>query len=714
MGKTKQVKEKKFDRNVEISAPILDPEIIRAIHSPPKERKLDIRHGGFKALLSDLNSQDSTDELTPITDNHVPSYVGISCAVSGYSNYSSYGNKKPLDSLVTTKTTKTTTKNISTLSRSQTSSPTGTRHVNHITIDKSTVNSADEERKELTEKLTASATEHRRSPSPLPPLEDDRHHGAYVGARYCPMPPPSKLVHKHIPLLGIDDDQDPDEVVPEDNNKVEQKIASLYGDNFVEDWRESMSHKSKKEIEHQQNEIKIKAVKSPKDLVNLKPTPKEPEQSKRENTPNLTDVATPNVKVLATVEKQFLNKLLTDENPPMPKSPSPQPIHSPKSSKPSNITPTSTSSVHKTETDAKSAGTIHESSKISPEPRSPSPPSPNLSSSSPSPVTVTREEIIDLDFQSNMTSTEPSAIAPISPLTPELLVQQPQHHIGENLIDTHEDEDERDDYHDQHSQSPVALQLMSPDSGKNESILNEGLVVSQTTDHGVEHIEYEIRAESPVGNQSSPVKIASGVGVANLQSVPEDERDCENLVSFSPEPMGSVNADLVAIAQDTESPSADTTAINQTVALKEPHGIVDLISDTHLSSSVKTEGVDDGSDTIIINNDDNNNGEYYLNLLDQEKSFIMGQVGLAESLLAERESEMDEDTVGKIRSAIGKANLLVNKKCNQFRELCERSIDGDENEQFAVLNDDLAGFWDMLGIQMNEVRKSFESFNLKP
>lgn len=103
MGKSKQQqkestatgKEKKFDRNVEISAPILDPEIIKAIHTPPKGQRLDLKQCGFKALLTDLNSQDSTDEPAPLNDNHVPSYIGISCSVSGYSSYSKRAKYEP-------------------------------------------------------------------------------------------------------------------------------------------------------------------------------------------------------------------------------------------------------------------------------------------------------------------------------------------------------------------------------------------------------------------------------------------------------------------------------------------------------------------------------------------------------------------------------------------------------------------------------------------
>lgn len=586
MGKSKQAKEKKFDRTVEISAPILDPEIIKAIHSPPRGQRLDLKHGGFKALLSDLNSQDSTDEMSPLNENHVPSYIGISCAVSGYSNYSSYA-KRPLTS---SPISKSELGNVSDNNngkelageRARTVSPTARRnqhaehnqHVHHITIDKNNIQSPDEERKELTEKLVASATEHRRSPSPITPTEDDRHHGTYVGARYCPLPPPSKVVNKHIPLLGIDDDQDPDEHVDDQVNKVEQKIANLYGDEFVEGWRESMTHKTKKELPEDKNGGEQQAAVKPKDLVTLKPTPVQTKKPEEDNSQLLADIPTPNAKVLAGVEKQFLNRLLTDENPPMP----------------------------------------------SPPPHSPPPPGREIK-------TPTRPET-------------PNPIeAPTKPESP--ISEKPTSPTPQPSLEPFQVEEEI------HQSAPDATtEVLSPS--------------------GEEHIEYEIRAQSPVDNQASPVRIRSQPEAkADQQQQPHDEcAGDQNLVSFTPEP---------AVTEEALKPTEESQAQPQ----------------------VSTES-------------EINDGRYYMNLLEQEKSFIMSQVTEAEAILAAQESELDEDITGRIRSAIGKANLLVNKKCNQFKGLCESNINANANEQYATLNDDLAGFWDMIRIQIEDVRRSFE------
>lgn len=591
MGKTKQAKEKKFDRNVEISAPILDPEIIKAIHSPPRGQRLDMKHGGFKALLSDLNSQDSTDEMSPLNENHVPSYIGISCAVSGYSNYSSYSKRpsaSPISELRTSNNNNINNSNAH--NRSRTTSPTAHKshqpehpQIHHITVDKNNIQSPDAERKELTEKLIASATEHRRDPSPIPPTEDDRHHGTYVGARYFPMPPPDKVVNKHIPLLGIDDDQNPDN--NEDNsqvNKVEQKIANLYGDDFVEDWRESMTHKAKKELAEDNNRGEQQAnIKNPKDLVTLKPTPVQTKKAEEVDGQQMADVPTPNAKVLAGVEKQFLNKLLTDENPPTPSPP------------PYLQSPVKQTTATKTRRD-----------------------SPTIQSTSETP---TKQEL------------------PTHPASP---------------ID--------------------AIEKVQETSNSARDSLTE---IPQT---GEEHIEYEIRAQSPVDNLASPVRIRSSPEPESEKQRPSSFE--ENLVSLTPEP---VAATVEPIKEEDEGEDDESDSIK------------------HQAQPIEQQQLSTESEI--------NGGSYYLNLLDQEKSFILSQIAEAEATLSAQESELDEDTIGRIRSAIGKANLLLNKKCNQFKELCESNMNANAYEQHATLNDDLAGFWDMIRIQIEDVRKSFEN-----
>lgn len=533
MGKNKQTKEKKINRSVEISAPIVDPELIKKFHSPT--RGLDLRHGGFKALLSDPSSQDSTEEVTILDEYHIPSYIGISCAVSGYTSYSSQarrargGTPNGENSSATLAVNKIKPRPISpVLIKTE-------PHINHITLDKSQKHSADEERRELTEKLTASANESLRSPSPtIPPTEDDRHHGAYVGARYFPLSSPSNAVIKHIPLLGIDDEASQDKVV-EDENKVEQKIASLYGEDFASGWRESMSHKSRKEQDQQD----IGSKKTPKDLVKLKPasTSPTPEKGKGKEKSNEKPLGK---------AKNFLSKMFGGNKSPVPS--------------------TDTEKKAKTETTKESG-----SGRVTP--------AATIESPAPSPIQETSSPVPEPDKQDN---------------------QQ-----GHDTTD-------------------------------------EVLIVSE------------------------PPRMES-VSHPSPQAVVETP---ENLVSLSPEPS---EAQPESIEQTQVDPEEKTTEVEHTSP-----------------SPVQT-----------------NDGRYYLDLVEQEKASISELVRDAEKTLETKGNQLNEDAIGAIRSAIGKANLLMQKKCKQFEELCDANINSSEGEQFATLNEDLAGFWDMLSIQFNEVRKAF-------
>lgn len=564
MGKTKQTKEKKFDRKVEISAPIVDPELIKKFHSPT--RGLDLRHGGFKALLSDPNSQDSTDEVTILDEYHIPSYIGIACAVSGYTSYSSQARRAR-------EGTPNNEDNSLTLSsktniRSRPTSPILIKsepQVHHITLDRSQINSADDERRELTEKLTASANENIRSPSPtIPPTEDDRHHGAYVGARYFPLSPPSNVANRHIPLLGIDDEANQDKVV-DDENKVGQRIANLYGEDFASGWRESMSHKTKKEHDQQEDSDQKKSTKSPKDLVKLKPTSSSPTPPEKKGD-SKEKTSAPLGKA-----KNFFSKMFGG-NPAGIKS---QPTTS--AEDPSNKT-------EETQPSKQSATNV------------------------PPPA----EDITCAD-----------EVKPVE--TPEKLPSPVEVDLGPQEVETKLDKTEQANW--THEKSDLAVSgLSDPSDSKPERSISEE------------------DAKDTLVNQSQQV------------IEPRVESHSEQLV------------------EETQ-PKTD-------------------------------DGTESGRQASPVQAND---GKYYLQLLEQQKGSILDLVREAEFTLETREQEFDEDTVGRIRSAIGKANLLLQKKCKQFEELCDANINQLDEDQFATLNDDLAGFWDMLSIQIKEVQNALSN-----
>jgi hypothetical protein len=108
------------------------------------------------------------------------------------------------------------------------------------------------------------------------------------------------------------------------------------------------------------------------------------------------------------------------------------------------------------------------------------------------------------------------------------------------------------------------------------------------------------------------------------------------------------------------------------------------------------------------------NGEYFLLELNNEKSRLDERVAKASAQLEKLDASSDE--AGIIRAAIGKANLLCTKKFKQFRDLCNTNLEQSRQgtlsgETFATKNDDLAGFWDMVLIQVEQLHSMFDELD---
>lgn len=67
-------------------------------------------------------------------------------------------------------------------------------------------------------------------------------------------------------------------------------------------------------------------------------------------------------------------------------------------------------------------------------------------------------------------------------------------------------------------------------------------------------------------------------------------------------------------------------------------------------------------------------GPDYLKKLDAVVSDIQNRIKLTESFLENDSGEMGEEMAGNLRSSVGKANLLITQKLNQFRGLCHKNM----------------------------------------
>ncbi|XP_027021417.2 disks large-associated protein 4 isoform X5 [Tachysurus fulvidraco] len=75
-----------------------------------------------------------------------------------------------------------------------------------------------------------------------------------------------------------------------------------------------------------------------------------------------------------------------------------------------------------------------------------------------------------------------------------------------------------------------------------------------------------------------------------------------------------------------------------------------------------------------------------------------------------KEKLLSEEVLGKIRSAVGSAQLLMSQKFQQFRGLCEQNLDVSAQPQPTA--QDLAGFWDLLQLSIEDISTKFDELHL--
>ncbi|MBN3296234.1 DLGP3 protein, partial [Amia calva] len=97
-------------------------------------------------------------------------------------------------------------------------------------------------------------------------------------------------------------------------------------------------------------------------------------------------------------------------------------------------------------------------------------------------------------------------------------------------------------------------------------------------------------------------------------------------------------------------------------------------------------------------------GEFFLRLLQTEVERMEGWCQTMER--EAEENDLPEETLEKIRSAVGSAQLLMSQKVQQFFRLCQQSVDPSAYPQPS--SQDLAGFWDLLQLAMEDVRAKFQ------
>lgn len=103
-------------------------------------------------------------------------------------------------------------------------------------------------------------------------------------------------------------------------------------------------------------------------------------------------------------------------------------------------------------------------------------------------------------------------------------------------------------------------------------------------------------------------------------------------------------------------------------------------------------------------------GQFYLQLVRKEVENLERLAAGVETEL-ETQGSVPEEMEGRLRAAAGKARLLATQKLAQFEGLCQKNICQDKTEDFPTTCEDLAGFWDMVSIQVSNVHDEFDKID---
>lgn len=97
-------------------------------------------------------------------------------------------------------------------------------------------------------------------------------------------------------------------------------------------------------------------------------------------------------------------------------------------------------------------------------------------------------------------------------------------------------------------------------------------------------------------------------------------------------------------------------------------------------------------------------GSWFMQLLHNETKRLEGWCKEMER--EAEEHDLSEEILGKIRSAVGSAQLLMSQKFQQFYWLCQQNLDPSAMPR--PTSQDLAGFWDLLQLSIDDVTAKFD------
>ncbi|XP_073324872.1 disks large-associated protein 4 isoform X2 [Pagrus major] len=205
--------------------------------------------------------------------------------------------------------------------------------------------------------------------------------------------------------------------------------------------------------------------------------------------------------------------------------------------------------------------------------------------------------------------------------------------------------------------------------------------------NNIKHSEKKVMVNSASQSTSSPP------GHDSL-----DNGDATGDVSSPPPPRQILNRSTTRSSSSSFSESLDPALDPSSLPPPDPW----LESGNVSNSSAPQSG---GGGTLC-----RRDGHWFLKLLQAETGRMEGWCQQMEQ--ETKDNQLSEEVLGKVRSAVGSAQLLISQKFQQFRGLCEQNLNVNANPRPTA--QDLAGFWDLLQLSIEDISLKFdELYHLK-
>ncbi|EFN74045.1 Disks large-associated protein 1 [Camponotus floridanus] len=214
------------------------------------------------------------------------------------------------------------------------------------------------------------------------------------------------------------------------------------------------------------------------------------------------------------------------------------------------------------------------------------------------------------------------------------------------------------------------------------------------------HLRPEFRAQLPVVGSRKPTDGTEQV-IKPLQRV----TPIRKIEQKTPTTMNSQNS-ITRIPITIEGDALKRDSSSKSIPDQQPAApkvVLPVLEPSSSSTNIAKQTQE--TEKIIEEKD----GHYFMKLLKQETDRLLSLAASAEAELVSSDTvALPEEAAGKLRSAAGKAKLLASQKMQQFEGLCQKNIIQVPGEEFPTTNEDLAGFWDMVMLQVVQVNELFD------